>query len=93
MADPTIAASILLLLFEHVWNNNKVPNYWSKGAMSILFNLVINWVMRKTTKDAKRGIRWKINVLEDLDFADDIALLSHTHQHLHDKTNHLSKFV
>ena len=61
---------------------------------SILFNLVIDWVLRKTTEDARKGIRWKINtVLEDLDFADDIALLSHTHQHLQDKTNRLSKFA
>jgi hypothetical protein len=43
--------------------------------------------MRKTTKDKSRGIRWKItSKLEDLDFADDLALLSHTHQHIQDKT-------
>ena len=50
---------------------------------SFLFNLAIDWVMRKATEDEKRGIRWKINtILEDLDFADDIALLSHTFQHI-----------
>ena len=50
-------------------------------------NLAIDWVMRKTTKDKSRGIRWKItSKLEDLDFADDFALLSHTHQHIQDKT-------
>jgi hypothetical protein len=53
---------------------------------SQLFNLAIDWVMRKTTKDKPRGIRWKItSKLEDLDFADDLALLSHTHQHIQDK--------
>jgi hypothetical protein len=43
--------------------------------------------MRKTTEDAPRGIRWNISsTLEDLDFADDLALLSHTHHHLQEKT-------
>ena len=61
---------------------------------SILFNLAIDWVMRKTTEDAKRGIRWKINtVLEDPDYADDIALLSHTLQHVQEKTNRLSQYA
>ena len=31
-------------------------------------------------------------MLEDLDFADDLALLSHTHQHMQEKTCRLSKF-
>jgi hypothetical protein len=61
---------------------------------ALLFNLVIDWVMRKTTEDAPRGIRWNISsTLEDLDFADDLALLSHTHHHLQEKTNRLSNFA
>ena len=41
-----------------------------------------------------RGIRWNISsTLEDLDFADDLALLSHTHHHLQEKTNRISNFV
>ena len=33
--------------------------------------------MRKATADKRRGIRWNFTtVLKDLDFADDIALLS-----------------
>ena len=40
----------------------------------------------------KRGIRWKINtLLEDLNFADDIALLAHTHEHMQEKTKRLSE--
>ena len=47
--------------------------------------------MRKTTEDAPRLIRWNISsTLEDLDFADDLALLSHTHHHLQEKTNALA---
>ena len=60
---------------------------------TVLFTLVIDWVMRKTTEDTPRGIRWTLfSTLEDLDFADDLALLSHTHQHMQDKTNRLHNF-
>jgi hypothetical protein len=46
----------------------------------MLFNLVIDWVMSKTTENSPRGIRWGLfSTLEDLDFADDFALLlTHT---------------
>ena len=60
---------------------------------ALLFNLVIDWVMRNTTEDEARGIRWDLfSKLEDLDFADDLALLSHTHQHIQEKTERLNKF-
>jgi len=50
--------------------------------------------MRKTTEDTPTGIRWNItSTLEDLDFADDLALLSHTHHHLQEKTNRLNNFA
>ena len=46
---------------------------------SLLFSLTIVWVMRQTTADQPRGIRWTLfSTLEDLDFAYDLALLSHT---------------
>ena len=49
--------------------------------------------MRRTTEDQPRGIRWALfDTLEDPDFADDLALLSHTHQHMQEKTCRLSKF-
>ena len=49
---------------------------------ALLFNLAIDWVMRQTKQDRVRGIRWTLlSTLEDLDFADNLALLSHTHQH------------
>ena len=56
-----------------------------------LFLLVIDWIMRKTTADKARGIRWNFNtVLEDLDFADDIALLSSKFSDLDEKTQKLT---
>lgn len=57
---------------------------------AILFNLVIDWVLRRTTEGSTRGIRWTLlSNLEDLDFADDLALLSHTHKHIQEKTDKL----
>ena len=61
---------------------------------SLLFNLAIDWVMRQTTADQARGIRWTLfSHLEDLDFADDLALLSHTHQHMQEKTSRLETYA
>lgn len=45
---------------------------------ALLFNLVVDWVMRKTTKNSQRGFCWGLfSTLEDLNFADDLVLLSH----------------
>ena len=60
---------------------------------AVLFNLVVDWVIWCTTGDQPRGIRWTLfDTLEDLDFTDNLALLSHTYQHMQEKTCHLSKF-
>ena len=41
------------------------------------FLLAIDWVMSRTTEGRRAGIRWKFtSILEDLDFADDIALFN-----------------
>lgn len=42
--------------------------------------------MWKTAEDQERGIRWTLS-LEDLDFADYLALPSHTHHHLQEEEN------
>ena len=50
---------------------------------AMLFNMTINWVMKRTIEDQSQGIRWTLfSKLKDLDFADDVALASHTHQHM-----------
>ncbi|GFR65126.1 hypothetical protein ElyMa_000197500 [Elysia marginata] len=55
-----------------------------------LFLLVIDWIMKNTVGNGENGIRWKfMSKLDDLDFADDIALLSSTQQHLQQKTDNL----
>ena len=44
---------------------------------ALLFLLVVDWVMRNTLQEGNIGIRWKFNIkLKDLNFVDDIALLS-----------------
>jgi hypothetical protein len=46
--------------------------------------------MMNSTDREMRGIRWTMTMtttLEDLDFADDIALLPHCHQDMQEKTD------
>ena len=56
-----------------------------------LFILVIDWVMKTATKEKRNGIQWTmLTQLDDLDFADDLALLSHNHRQIQDKTTELA---
>ena len=56
-----------------------------------LFLLVIDWVMRRSVECTRTGIRWRLTtMLEDLDFADDLALISSTFTQIQSKINHLS---
>ena len=56
-----------------------------------LFILVIDWVMKTATKEKRNGIQWTmLTQPDDLDFADDLALLSHSHRQMHDKTIELA---
>ena len=44
-----------------------------------LFLLAVDWIMKETTTGSRNGIQWSlVEQLEDLDFADDLALLVHT---------------
>jgi hypothetical protein len=50
--------------------------------------------MRKSTYNTNLGIKWINNTtLEDLDFADDLALLSENHQDAQEKTIRLHYFA
>ena len=54
----------------------------------LLFNIVMDWVMRKATSERPRGISWNaFSHLEDEDFADDVALLSHIQRDMQEKTS------
>ncbi|GFR97758.1 hypothetical protein ElyMa_002753400 [Elysia marginata] len=53
----------------------------------LLFLIAIDWVMKRATNQQPRGITWKaFKHLEDEDFADDIALLSHSQKDMQEKT-------
>ena len=57
-----------------------------------LFLLVIDWIMKTTTTGRNNGIQWTLwTQLDDLDFADDLALLSHNHSQMQDKTTLLEE--
>ena len=52
-----------------------------------LLLLVIDWIMKITTTGRNNGIQWTLwTQLDDLDFADDLAFLSHNHSQMQDKT-------
>uniref|UniRef100_H3B4N3 Reverse transcriptase domain-containing protein n=1 Tax=Latimeria chalumnae TaxID=7897 RepID=H3B4N3_LATCH len=56
-----------------------------------LFLLALDWVMIRTTTE-KRGLQWGLpNTLEDIDFADDICLLSQKRELMQEKTDTLSE--
>ena len=56
-----------------------------------IFLMVIDWIMRQATADQKTGIQWTFTKqLEDLDFADDISLLSHRQQHAQEKLDRVA---
>ena len=57
-----------------------------------IFLLVVDWIMRQSTSDGRTGIQWTFTKqLEDLDFADDISLLSHKQQDAQEKLNRVAE--
>ncbi|KAL5021153.1 hypothetical protein ScPMuIL_000308 [Solemya velum] len=49
----------------------------------MIFIVALDWIMKETTKDRRIGIRWTLmQQLEDLDFADDIVMLSQSINHI-----------
>ena len=53
--------------------------------------MAIDWLMKTVTEQKQTGIRWSLfSVLEDLEFADDIALPSHTWTHTQQKSSRLN---
>ena len=72
----------------------KIKSGLKKGCVmsGFLFSLALDCIMRKVTADKRKGIRWKFKtVLEDLDFADDVALLSSKFNDLREKTGRLTE--
>ncbi|VDP33575.1 unnamed protein product [Schistosoma margrebowiei] len=52
-----------------------------------LFLLVVDWIMRTLTSEGKHGIQWTAQKqIDDLNFADDLDILSHSHEQMQIKT-------
>jgi len=57
----------------------------------MIFSLVVDWVLNQTM-DHPKGLQWTFaKTLEDLDFADDIGLLSHYCLRIQEKSQGPSK--
>ena len=57
----------------------------------LLFLVVLDWVTRTAYANSGKGIQWTLmSKLEDLDFADDLALLTHRLRDMQDKITALS---
>ena len=56
-----------------------------------LFLLAIDWIMKESTANQRNGIQWTLmgprTQVDDLDFADDLALLSSTRRQMQAKTD------
>ncbi|CAH3020512.1 unnamed protein product, partial [Porites evermanni] len=74
------------------WRSQEVKDALKRTNPGKVGWMWLDGVMRKATADKRRGIRWNFTgVLEDHDFADDIALLSSTFKDLHEKTGRLAE--
>ena len=57
---------------------------------ALIIDFTLDWVMHRTTEAVTKGIRWTPFItLDDLDFADNLALIFHTHRHMQNKTDKL----
>ena len=76
---------------ESKWFKVKTGVKRGDAMSGFIFLIVIDWIMKNVTKRNNTGIRWKFMIkLEDLDFADDIALLSSNFHHMHTKVTKLN---
>ena len=51
-----------------------------------LFLVAMDWVMRRSIEGHNNGIRWKFtSTLEDIDFADDLAMSASKNKHIQEK--------
>ena len=54
----------------------------------VVFLLTMDWVMKTSTAQGRNGIQWTLwKQLDELDYADDLALLSHTRHQMQEKTS------
>lgn len=74
------------------WFDSKTGVKQGCNMSGFLFFIVMDWVMGRAVGGGENGIRWKFtSKLDELDFADDIVLLSSTKQQIQDKTTRLNE--
>ena len=79
---------------ESEWFKVKTGVKQGDVMSGFIFLIVVDWIMRNTTVGNKTGIRWNFtSKLEDLDFSDDIALMSSCYTHMQTKTRQLNQFA
>ena len=80
---------------EVIAQDRKKVGKWYCGLMSHMgMNRAQDYIMRQTTQNAQHGIqRTLFSQLEDLEYEDDIALLSTTANHLQKKAHLLAEYA
>ncbi len=77
---------------EGEWFNIKTGVKQGCNMSGFLFLIILDKVMRKAVGNGENGIRWKLtSKLDDLDFADDIVLISSTKKQIQEKTTRLNE--
>lgn len=62
------------------------------SIVTFLFLLAIDWIIKKVTDNKRSGIQWTpLAQLDGVDFADDLALLSHTKTQMQEKINEVAE--
>ena len=71
---------------------NTYTGMQSKSISHLLFLLAVDWIMEKATDGRRNCFQWTMfNHLDDLDFFDDIALLSHSHQQMQEQLTQVER--
>ena len=101
---PTKFVTLIKNMYEgftgHVIFNGQVSEGFQIGTgvrqgcllSPLLFLIAIDWTMKRSTEHHRTGIQWNLfSQLEDLDFVDDLALLSETNKHIQQKQKDFKK--
>ena len=72
-------------------NKDRILEQTRMHKKTFLFSLGVDWVMRETTLGTKADIKWTFTeTLDNLDFTDDIVLLSHCYGDIQSKSKNLA---
>ena len=95
-----IIQALCVILECRVIHNNQVTEPYrvatcvKQGRIlsPVLLSVAVDWFMPTVNQGSRLGIRWTLlTVLDDLDYADDIGLLSSKHHDAKQKAERLSK--